>query len=123
MQFVVREPGGRAQFVKSARIMLMASAALAPQRSGVAAIDASLLAKAACVSSVLCLHQLDGMGHPYARISAHGSGLVSCEPTRCYRVLYDGIAKKRGCVSCVNVVGVCEVDAAATQEALVSVQA
>jgi hypothetical protein len=48
MQSGVNAPGGRAQFVKSARIMLSAFGALVPHSSGVDAMVSSLIEKAAC---------------------------------------------------------------------------
>jgi hypothetical protein len=47
MQSGVRAPGGRAQFVKSARIMFSALGALVPHSSGVEAMVSSLIEKAA----------------------------------------------------------------------------
>ena len=47
----VKAPGGRAQFVKSARIMFNAFGAFVPQSEGVDAIVSSLMEKAACHAS------------------------------------------------------------------------
>jgi hypothetical protein len=63
IQLVLRESGGRAQLVKSARIRFRAFGEFVPQRSGVAAIDSSLVAKAACVLSVLNPFQQSTSGY------------------------------------------------------------
>lgn len=52
IQLDVNESAGKAQLVKSARISVSALGALDPQRSGVEAIDSSLVAKAAWSMSV-----------------------------------------------------------------------
>ena len=82
IQFALSESGGRAQFVKSARIRLRAFGEFVPQRSGVAVINSSLVAKAACVLSVFVLQVDDEwLRVSYACVGAHGPGLVAGEAT------------------------------------------
>ena len=111
MQLALSESGGSAQLVKSARIRLRALGEFEPQRSGVAAIDSSLVAKAACIALVLSLLQHITRGDSYACVGAHRPRLVAREATWCYGILYNGVAKECGRVSSINIGGVCEVDA------------
>jgi len=106
MQDPERESAGRAQFVKSARIRLIAPAAGVPHRSGVEAISSSLVAYSAWKMLVRYESSMSVVDLTDACFCTNRSCRIARQTAGRRRVLDYGITENRLCVARVEVCGV-----------------